>query len=227
MAIDQDFIDQYKQLLIIQYYDKTNATEEVELLFGTWSKVYDFFSAFFQEFDLDQAYGHRLDIIGKIVGVSRIVPFSFPKKYFGFDGVPNALTFGEGKLFDLFRDSLYTDTQLNDTQYRFFIRAKIAKNVTSAFLANDERVGLQETIQFLFNSGAVVVDNQDMTLDIFIDYSFSSDDLLLLKQLDLIPSPQGVGYRFLYSFSSAGTFGFAENPNAVGFGAGRFASLII
>ena len=130
-------------------------------------------------------------------------------------------------MFDLFRDSIYTDTQLNDTQYRFFIRAKIAKNITSAYLSNDERVGIQETIQVLFDSKAIVVDNQDMTMDIFVDYSFSSDDLQLLEQLNLIPSPQGVGYRFIYSFAAGGTFGFSENPNAVGFGEGRFASLII
>ena len=84
MAIDQDFIDEYVALLIMQYSDSPNAVAEIELLMRTWSKVYDFFISFFDEFDLDQAYGDRLDIIGKLVGVSRIVTDGIEKKYFGF-----------------------------------------------------------------------------------------------------------------------------------------------
>lgn len=226
MAIDQDFIDQYRDLLIIQYSDKARAVAEVELLASTWSKIFDFFNAFFTEFDLDNAYGDRLDIIGKIVGVSRIVPEGVAKKYFGFSGITNALTFGEGKLFDLFRDSLYTSTQLNDEQYQFFIRAKIAKNITSAYLTSDDRVSLQDTVQFLFKNAAFVVDNKDMSLTIYVDEAFRAEDLLLLEQLNLIPKPQGVGYKFIVEYSLDGTFGFSENPNAETFGEGKFASLL-
>ena len=227
MAIDQDFIDEYVKLIIMQYSDSPNAVAEIELIMSTWSKVYDFFNSFFDEFDLDQAYGDRLDIIGKIVGVSRIVPDGIAKKYFGFSGVANALTFGEGAFFDLFRDSIYTDTQLNDAQYLFFIRSKISKNVTSAYMVSDDRVSLQETIQFLFSNSAFVVDNQDMSISIYIEESFGSEDLLLLQQLDLIPKPQGVGIKFISTYSAEGTFGFSQNPNAVGFGTGKFASLIL
>lgn len=226
MAIDQDFIDQYKDLLIIQYSDKEKAIAEIELLSGTWSKVFDFFNSFFDEFDLDQAYGHRLDLIGKIVGVNRIVPEGVVKKYFGFSGIANALTFGEGSLFDLFRDSIYTETQLNDEQYRFFIRAKIAKNITSAYMVSDDRVSLQDTIQVLFSNAAFVTDNKDMTLTIYVDETFRSEDLLLLNQLDLIPTPQGVGYKFVMSYAVDGTFGFSSNPNAKTFGDGKFAKLL-
>jgi hypothetical protein len=227
MAEDQDFIDQYKELLIIQYSDRPNAVAEVELLMGTWSKVYDFFNNFMNEFDIDQAYGDRLDIIGKIVGVSRIVPEGVVKKYFSFSGNPNGLTFGEGAFFDIFTDSIYSSTQLNDAQYRFFIRSKIAKNITSAYISNDERVSLQETIQFLFNNAAFVVDNFDMSLTIYVDELYSADDLVLIEALDLIPKPQGVRYKFIVSYSVEGTFGFANNPNAKGFGAGKFASIIV
>lgn len=227
MAIDQDFIEQYRELLIMQYSGLENAVAEVDLLMGTWSKVYDLFNSFFTEFDLDLAYGDRLDIIGKIVGVSRIVPEGIAKEYFGFSGISNALTFGEGAFFDLFRDSIYSPTQLNDDQYRFFIRSKISKNVTASYLTSDDRISLQETIQFLFSNAAFIVDNLDMSLTIYIDENFSSQDLLLLDQLDLIPKPQGVRYKFISTYSGDGTFGFSNNPEAKGFGAGRFAKLII
>lgn len=227
MAFDQDFIDQYRELLIIQYSDKPKAVAEIDLLTGTWSKVFDFFNAFFTEFDLDQAFGDRLDKIGKIVGVSRIVPEGIVKRYFGFSGVANALPFGEAPMFDFLNDSLYSSTELNDNQFRFFIRAKITKNITSAYMANDERQSLQESIQFLFKNQAFIVDNKDMTLTVFVSQAFPEEDLLLLQALDLIPSPQGVGIKFVVSIGIDGTFGFSENPNAKTFGEGGFASLII
>lgn len=227
MAIDQDFIDQYRKLIIIQYSDRPNAIAEIDLLTGTWSTIYDFFNAFFDEFDLDQATGDRLDIIGKIVGVSRIVPEGIAKKYFAFSDIANALTFSAGPFFDLFTDSAFTDTQLNDTQFRFYIRSKIAKNITSAYMVNDDRQSLQETIQFLFKNRAFITDNKNMSFTIYVDESFPGEDLTLLQALDLIPSPQGVGVKFTVSFLTGGTFGFAENENALGFGAGQFASLII
>ena len=227
MAIDQDFIDQYKQLLILQYSDKEKAVAEINVLIRTWSKVFDLFNSFFDEFDIDQAFGDRLDIIGRIVGVNRIVEDGILKKYFGFSGITNALTFGKGTFFDLFKDAIYTDTELNDTQFRFFIKAKIAKNTTSAYMVNDDRISLQKTIRFLFSDRAFIIDRQDMTLDLYVDVDFPAEDFLLLTVLNLLPKPQGVRYSQFFSYSASGTFGFSSNPNAVGFGAGIFAKIII
>ena len=225
MTIDQNFIEQYRELLILQYSDKEKAVAEIDLLSGTWSKVFTFFNAFFTEFDLDTASGDRLDKIGKIVGAPRVVQDGLAKKYFGFEGITNALTFGAGPFFSIINDSGFTSTELNDTQYRFFIRSKIAKNITSAFMTSDERQSLQETIQFLFKNRAFVTDNKDMTLTLYVDESFPVEDLTLLQALDLIPKPQGVGIKNIVSFAFDETFGFANNPNAKGFGLGKFARI--
>ena len=168
-----------------------------------------------------------IDLIGKIVGVSRIVPEGLVKNYFGFSGVANALTFSQAPMFDFLNDPLYSSTQLNDNQFRFFIRSKIAKNITSAYMVNDDRQSLQQTIQYLFKNQAFVVDNKNMTLTIYVSQAFPEEDLVLLQALDLIPSPQGVGIYLVVSYDIDGTFGFAQNPNAKGFGDGKFASLII
>lgn len=227
MAIDQDFIDQYRQLLILQYSDKEKAVAEIDVLTGSWSKVFDFLNSFFDEFDIDQAFGDRLDIIGRIVGVNRIVEDGIAKRYFGFSGITNALTFSQGAFFDLFRDSLYSDTELNDAQFRFFIKSKIAKNITSAYMVSDDRVSLQKTIQTLFSNRAFIVDNKDMTLTLYVDESLPAEDLTLIQALDLIPRPQAVGIKLIVSFVFGETFGFSQNVNSKGFGAGKFASLII
>ncbi|MCK5610300.1 DUF2612 domain-containing protein, partial [Candidatus Pacearchaeota archaeon] len=94
-------------------------------------------------------------------------------------------------------------------------------------MVNDDRISLQETIQFLFNGLAFVIDRQDMTLDLYVDISFPAENLLILTALDLLPKPQAVRYDQFFSYSVTGTFGFSSNPNAVGFGAGIFAKIII
>ena len=222
-----DYTDAYRDLIILQYWDKPKARAEIELLASEGEQLYDFFRRFETEFDLDQAYGDRLDLIGKIVGVSRIVEDGVAKNYFGFDGTPNARTFGQAPLFDLFNDTGFTNTELDDSQMRFFIRAKIAKNTTSAYMVSNERESLQDVIQVLFRSHAFVVDNQNMTLTLFVNGIFPAEDLLLLKAQDLIPSPQGVGYKFIIRYSEGNTFGFAGNPRSKTFGQGRFAQLVI
>jgi hypothetical protein len=229
MAIDQDFVEQYLKRLIFQYSDKPKALAEITARLESISNTFDLFNSFEVEFDLDSAYGDRLDIIGKIIGINRIVQNAIPKGYFGWDDgiAPNPKTFGEGAMFDLFYDAGYTSTQLNDEQMRMFIRAKIAKNTTAAYLSSDERVTLQQTIMFLFESKAYVIDNFDMSLTIYVDEEFDLDNVLLLDALDLIPKPQGVRYRnYVKTYNNVGTFGFSENPNSKTFGMGKFAELL-
>lgn len=221
-----EFTEEYKKLLILQYVDKTKARQTVETWASEWQGIYDFARSFEVEFDLDNAWGDRLDKIGKIVGRSRIVERGYAKKYFGFEGTANAKTFGEGAFFSILRDSGYEATELSDEQYRFFIRAKIAKNIVSAHISSQTgRTGLQDTVDFLFKSKAFVVDNKNMTMTVYIDESFDTDDLRIITDEDLLPTPQGVGCE-VRTYSEAGTFGFSNNPNAKGFGLGKFARLV-
>jgi hypothetical protein len=240
MAIDQDFIDQYTTLLIIQYWSQPKAKATVEAYAGEFSRIFDFFDAFPDEFDVDLATGDRLDLIGKIIGFPRIVPNSLEKKFFGFDGDASARSFAD--LFDStvesapFRDlfsPIYTDTQLNDNDYRIFIKSKIAKNSTSAFLTSDDRISIQDVIQTIFDGQAYVTDNQDMTLTLHLPFGFDTNILTLIQETDLLPSGHGVGYKFIL-FGSFDSFGFADDPNAKGFGdltdsslGGSFAELIL
>ncbi len=227
MPTIQEFIDEYLGLLIIQYSDSSKAVAEVTLKASEYAKIYEFYSNFFDAFDLDQAIGDQLDIIGKIVGIPRIVPFSTIKKYFGFSDNANSLSFDAGTMFDKFTDSGYTDTELSDVQMRKLIRAKISKNITSPYMVADERISLQDVINSAFNGAAYVIDNYDMTLTLYIDESVSIDDLTLIKNLNLLPSPQGVGYKSFISYSTVETFGFGDNLNAKTFNQGVFANKII
>jgi len=71
-------------LLIKQYWEKPKAKAEIEFRAQTWQTVSDFLAALDPAFDLDNAVGAQLDVLGRIVGISRNVPDVVPKVFFGF-----------------------------------------------------------------------------------------------------------------------------------------------
>ena len=144
-----DIVDQYTLMLIKQYWEKPKARAEMQLKMRAWQKIVDLLRAFEIEFDLDHARGKQLDVLGKIVGVPRIVPTVLPRIAFGFDNNPNSRGFADR--FNSLRESApfarkfepkYTSMQLTDNQYRRLIRAKVSLNVTSAYIASDERMSI-------------------------------------------------------------------------------------
>jgi len=128
------FESDYVNLLIKQYWEKPKANAEIRMKAGTWRKTFEWIDSFGDEFDLDIATGDRLDITGRIVGISRLIPYSIPKIAFGFDENPNSRGFDDlfsplddrAPFQDLF-ESESTELVLDDNAYRQFIRAKIAK----------------------------------------------------------------------------------------------------
>jgi hypothetical protein len=213
----------YEQLLILQYYNQPRARAEIGIEASRWQALKEFLDRFKREFDLDFATGDRLDKIGKLVGVSRFVPFVVEKEFFGFDINPESVGFASK--FDPsrrgapFKDKFginYTATQLDDADYLFLIRAKIAFNQVHAKMSGDE-VTLNDVIAFLFDGG-YVIDNKNMTLTLFLPFSVDLRQLRIVLNSGLIPTPQAVGYSLIYQGEVGGTFGFDNNPNSLGFG---------
>ena len=219
-----NFESEYVNLLIKQYWEKPKAAAEIAMKAGAWRKTFEWIDSFSEEFDLDSATGDRLDIIGRIVGIKRIVPFVVPKIAFGFDENPNARGFDD--LFSPLNDRApfqdkferaYTDLQLDDTAYRFFIRARIAKNVGGPYLVDDQGLAIQEVVSTLFAGAAYVVDKKDMTLALYVSPQYSLDNLRAIIKLDLLPKPQGVRYAVIVQAGPGETFGFADNLNSLPF----------
>ena len=221
---NQSFIDEYTNLLIKQYYEKPKAKAEVEAYASIFSDVYDFFNAFLPEFDIDEATGNRLDIIGGWVGISRIVPNILPKIYFGFSNNPNARGFGSindlsrvGGPFKSIHESSRTNLQLSDVDYRFFILVKIARNSCRAVMKNDTFTSLQDVIQLIFPEGAYVVDTLNMGLNLYLYGDVVLQKLEILISLDLLPRPQAVRYNII-NLPKLPAFGFSNNVKSAGFG---------
>lgn len=237
-----EFTDAYVNLLIKQYWEQPNARAEIAAQASTWQTIRDMLASFGDAFDIDQATGHRLDIIGKIVGISRINPFVLPKVAFGFAENINAGRFddkfesilGAAPFLNKFEPTR-TTLELNDNDYRFFIKAKVAINAASGFMLSDERISIQTAIGAVFGDRAYAIDNQDMTLTLYVAPDFDSTRLTAIRRLGLLPKPQGVRYDIIIQAAPGETFGFNDNPNALGFAdkfdaaqtGGRFALKVI
>lgn len=217
------FTEAYAQLLIKQYWDKANANAEIQLKASSWEKINNIISIFSSEFDIDLAYGDRLDKIGKIVGAPRAIPFAIAKIAFGFSENPNSRGFNDkfvtvtnkAPFANKFEPSK-TLLQLNDADYRTFLKAKIMINIASALMVSDEKITLQDAVNVAFEGQAFVLDKKDMSLDYYVSVGFDPVRLNAFRELDLLPHPMGVDIN-LFSYDPAGTFAFADDPLAVGF----------
>lgn len=236
-----EYTDSYRDLLIKQYWDKPNARAEVALIAGQFESVKNILAQFVDEFDIDKATGARLDIIGKIVGINRVIPLLIPKIYFGFDENTNARGFGDK--FVLLADTApfsdkfeptRTDLELSDVDYRFFIKAKIAKNTGSAYIVSDVKSSIQNVVSALFGGEAYVIDRKNMKLALYVAHAYDATRLTAIVALGLLPKPMGVGYEIVQS-TIGETFGFSDNADAVGFSdkfdpsqlGGKFANKVI
>ena len=218
------FESEYVNLLIKQYWEKPKAYAEIEMKASSWRRTFEWLDSFTDEFDLDTATGARLDIIGRIVGIRRTVPFVVPKIAFGFDENVSARGFDDkfSPLADRapFQDKFeraYTSLQLDDTAYRFFIRARIAKNVGGPYLADDQGLAIQEVVGTLFDGLAYVLDKKDMTLTLYVSPQYNLDNLRAIMRLGLLPKPQGVRCAVIVQAGPGETFGFADNVNSLPF----------
>ena len=219
-----NFIEEYKKLLIWQYQDKPKAQKHIELILSEFEKIYNLLNVIPDAFDLDKAVGKQQDILGKILGISRNVPFAVSKRFFGFTNNINSYGFDRRLKTTGFKipfkrklEDIYTSGRLDDTQFRVFLKAKAIKNNVRATMIDDNKLSLQDAISFLFNDTSYIVDNQDMTMTLYIDNSYDVQLLKYIKQLDLLPRPQGVEIRTVLHFAEGNTFGFRRNKEALGF----------
>ena len=219
------FESEYRDLIIKQYWDKPKARAEIEFKASLYNRVYEFIKSFPVEFDLDNAYGDRLNIIGKIVGASRIVPLAIPKIAFGFSRNPNSRGFDSkfqavantAPFSSKFAPN-YSDLVLDDNGYRLFIRAKIAKNFGSPYLVDANGISIQDAINTLFEGAAYVVDNYDMSMNLYVSPEYDVNFLKGILSLNLLPKPQGVRYAKVSQAYVDDSFGFSNNPKTKGFG---------
>lgn len=173
-----------------------------------------------EQTDIDLAAGVNLDVIGEIVGVSRIIPDSIAVKFFGFEGQPGGDVFGEEGALGIgsrFREETEPETAtsvLADPEYRLLIRAKIVKN--HAHGTNED---ILQGLAYLFNAPRTVVEDLGrMAIGVAIGRQLTFQEKALVTVLDILPRPAGVRINWRSTFDSAKYFGFDGQPGALSFG---------
>lgn len=148
-----------------------------------------------EKFDLDSATGDQIRIIAEWVGAPLVVPNIVPLPFFGFDGQPEALTFGETDNPDIggfWRESgvsSYRRQNIPTTKLPSVVKAKILLNNSDCTL--DEAF---EICKLLTDVPFKLKDNRDMTVTFEFLTEFQPIDKELVRLL--FPLPSGVELIF-------------------------------
>ncbi|WP_159262551.1 DUF2612 domain-containing protein [Proteus mirabilis] len=211
---------QREDFLIWQYRGKPKARQTVGLLLSETKRAFESVIRLSTILNVKQSSGYGLDLIGKHVGINRIMKSFIPKDYFGFLGIDGALGFNTG-VFYRYGDSLKKSSKLDDEDYRFFIEAKITKNYQSPDIE-----GITYSIRNLLGEQTFVIDNYDMTMNIVVPADYLTPFRLhAIKNLDILVRPIGVNYKYLV-ITDSHPFGWANDPYSFGFNDGKFTRLM-
>ena len=160
-------------------------------------------------YNIDRAVGNQLDIIGRIVVVSRNFVENVQLNP-GMFAEPDGSEFGdEDAIFSSL--SIDSDTEMSDDIYRLVIKSKIIKNNSDASIES-----ILFGLNFLLPNANFlrIVDNEDMSFSAEFYGQITSLQRWALLNVNLIPRPQGVkfngfleAYKYVQSGDSTIQFG--------------------
>lgn len=156
-------MSKYTDLITNYHSQKPLFVDHINLITRPLTDTGNAMTALINEFDIDNAVGVQLDILGKWIGRSRVVSQPISGIYFSFD--TDSLGFDQG----VWQGPYDPDagfTNLSDDVYRIVLKAKIAINHWNG--TNDTLPAILDTA--LAGSGLTmqIVDNQDMTISVWV-----------------------------------------------------------
>ena len=203
--------------LIWQYRKKPRARATAKLLNDEVYKAFDDAIKVAEILNIDTASGYALDLVGRHVGVSREQQNLILKDFFAFTQTEKKQGFNKGEFYRL-GNSLKGSFYLNDSDYRFLIKAKIIKNYQTGTLENSYK-----SLEFLLGAGNFIFDNYDMTLNLVLKNAKTTQFLInLIFKNDILARPVGVGLNVIL-IADKKCFGFKQNKANLAFGVGKFA----
>lgn len=170
--------------------------------------------------NVNTAQGYGLDVWGRIVGVSRVLPVTQQPMSFGFDdGVNDFAPFGQAPFYP--GAPLTTNYALSDAAFRTLIFVKALANITSCASPALNRL---ITLLFAGRGRAYVNDLGGMTMRYTFEFQLTAPEVAILTGSGAVPHGTGVQTQFLV-VPVPTTFGFSEAGTGVApFGQGTFLS---
>ena len=221
--VEIDFLEQARSRKTEQFKYKDNIDRYIQLLIDQTPELQNVFKQLKQDRSIDTAVGKQLDILGDIVGQSRIVADADLVAYFGFRNTFLAESLGDlnnpavGGIFLSLGESPLGTRTLSDDAYRIFIKARIIKNNTRA--TPDEFLDM---FKFVFNTENVFlqeIGNANIRVDLAGDIgTFEKIILRSAKEKgNILPVPIGVGFESA-EYDPENFFSFLGVPGGRGFG---------
>jgi len=196
--------DQFVRLLINQFCDSENIKKLGKLNAESYDSIDDVLAYIYDNFNVELATGVWLDLIGVIVGQSRIVMEDLGSTFFGFNG-GGWERFNFGYFWDG-QSGLTNARVLTDDEYRKIIKHRINHNYADCTIR-----GLSTALSLLSDSVSIVRTVQSVDhagggdIDLWMNDNISESEVKNLIILDVLPIAAGIGVR---------NFFFGMNPFA-------------
>lgn len=177
--------------------------------------------------NINTAIGFGLDIWGRILGISRVIPIPGTNGSFGFDNPdrpPDWQNFGSQEGSTAWGGPFYSGQSntggytLNDTAYRTLLLTKALANIVAT-----NAPSLNALVRNLFpgRGACYTVDLGNMAMRYVFDFALSSIEFAILVYSGVLPHPAGVQVSVLVVAEDY--FGFREaGDGAEPFGSGVF-----
>jgi len=173
-------MSKYTDLITNYHSQKPLFVNHIDLITRPLMDTSNALTSLITEFDIDEAIGVQLDILGKWIGRTRVVSQPISGIYFSFD--TDGLGFDQG----VWQGPYDPDagfTNLSDDVYRIVLKAKIAINHWNG--TNETLPAILETTLTASGLTMQIVDNQDMTISVWVfpDVDISTVSLELLAAI--------------------------------------------
>jgi hypothetical protein len=217
-------MSKYTELITNYHAGKPKFVSHIDLSTRPLTDISNAMLGMISAFDIDNAVGVQLDILGQWIGRTRIVSQPISGIYFSFD--TPGIGFDQG----VWQGPYDPDagfTNLSDDVYRIVLKAKIAINRWDG--TNETLPDILDTALAGSGLSMQIIDNQDMTISILVFAagglsSVSLELLAAIRQGYLTVKAAGV-YAGQILTPSVGTqfFGFdIENEYIAGFDTGAW-----
>lgn len=156
-------MSKYTDLITNYHSQKPLFVNHIDLITRPLTDASNVMTSLITEFDIDEAIGIQLDILGKWIGRTRVVSQPISGIYFSFD--TDGLGFDQG----VWQGPYDPDagfTNLSDDVYRIVLKAKIAINHWNG--TNETLPAILETALAASGLTMQIVDNQDMTISVWV-----------------------------------------------------------
>lgn len=174
----------YQQTIISQYAQSPTIVQLIDNVNQWISPDVDFYNFTNWIWNIETARGFGLDILGRILGITRRFFVIQPDTYFGFDG-SGAQPFDQAPFYNGASDA--DAVILNDDDYRRILLTKAFLNISPITALNINRA---LTMLFAGRGKCYVIDNQDMTIDYTFEFVLSDLDKCIINTL--MPQIAGV-----------------------------------